>query len=204
MSASLAGRGYAMPPEWARHAATWIAWPHEVRDWPGRFAPIPWAYGELTRLISRHELVRILVNHAAHESKARAVLRKVGVDLSRVDFHRVPTDRVWTRDSGALIVANARGHRIATHWRFNGWAKYENHKRDDAVAGRMAKALGLDEHEVRAGSRDVVLEGGAIDVDGAGALLATEACSRRCRPGTPASGVSAPRRSWPKISASAG
>jgi agmatine deiminase len=165
-----------MPAEWAPHAATWIAWPHEVKDWPGRFAPIPWAYGELVRLLSRHERVRILVDNTARERKARGVLRKVGVDLGRIDFHRVPTDRVWTRDSGAIFVTNGRGARIATHWRFNGWAKYPNHKRDDAVAGRMALALEVEEHRVLVGKREVVLEGGAIDVDGAGLLLATEEC----------------------------
>jgi agmatine deiminase len=176
VTATLKSRGYAMPAEWVRHAATWIAWPHEVRDWPGRFAPIPWAYAELVRLIVRHERARVLVNHAAHERKARAVLGKAGVDLSLVDFYRIPTDRVWTRDSGAILVTNNRGGRIATHWRFNGWAKYPNHKRDDAVAGRIASALDLPEHRVMVKGREVVLEGGAIDVDGAGALLATEEC----------------------------
>ena len=176
MTASLAHRGYSMPAEWAPHAATWIAWPHELKDWPGRFAPIPWAYGELVRLLSRHECVRILVGDAAREKRARSVLSKVGVDLGRVEFHRVPTDRVWTRDSGAIFVTNGRGDRVATHWKFNGWAKYANHKRDDAVAGRMAKALSVEEHRVLIGDREVVLEGGAIDVDGAGLLLATEEC----------------------------
>ncbi len=165
-----------MPAEWTPHAATWIAWPHELKDWPGRFAPIPWAYGELVRLLSRHERVRILVGGAAIEKRARGILNKAGVDLGHVDFHRVPTDRVWTRDSGAIFVTNARGERIATHWRFNGWAKYPNHKRDDAVAGRMAKALGITEHKVLVGEREVVMEGGAIDVDGAGLLMATEEC----------------------------
>ena len=176
MSAPLSRRGFAMPAEWTPHAATWIAWPHELKDWPGRFAPIPWAYGELVRLLSRHERVRILVGDAAREKRARGVLNKVGVDLAQVDFHRIPTNRVWTRDSGAIFVANPRGERIATHWRFNGWAKYPNHKRDDAVAGRMANVLGVPEHKVLAGEREIVMEGGAIDVDGAGLLMATEEC----------------------------
>jgi agmatine deiminase len=176
VTAPLKSRGYSMPAEWAPHAATWIGWPHEVKDWPGRFAPIPWAYGELVRLISRHERVRILAGDPGLERKARAVLTKVGVDLGQVDFHRVPTDRVWTRDSGAIFVTNEAGKRVATHWRFNGWAKYPNHKRDDRVAGKMAKALKLEEHRVLEGEREVVMEGGAIDVDGAGLLLATEEC----------------------------
>ena len=169
-------RGFSMPAEWAPHRATWIAWPHEIRDWPGKFAPIPWVYGEIVRLLVPHERVRILVPGAALERKARALLGRVGVDLSRVDFFRVPTDRVWTRDSGPIFVRNAAGDRIATHWRFNGWAKYPNHKRDDEVARHVARAARVPEYRVRSAGRDVVLEGGAIDVDGKGTLLATEEC----------------------------
>ncbi len=169
-------RGYSMPPEGAPHRATWIAWPHEVRDWPGKFAPIPWVYGEIVRLLAPRERVCILVRDAAMERRAGGLLRKAGVDLARVDFFRVPTDRVWTRDSGPVFVRNAAGDRIATHWRFNGWAKYPNHKRDDEVAGKVARAAGVPEYRVREGGRDVVLEGGAIDVDGDGTLMATEEC----------------------------
>jgi len=169
-------RGFAMPPEWAQHRATWIAWPHEIRDWPGKFAPIPWVYGEIVRLLAPRERVCILVQGPAPERRARGLLRKVGVDPARTDFFRVPTDRVWTRDSGPVFVRSASGERIATHWRFNGWAKYPNHRRDDEVAGHIARASGVPEYRARVAGRDVVLEGGAIDVDGAGTLLATEEC----------------------------
>ncbi len=164
------------PAEWERHDATWIAWPHHEPDWPGKFAPIPWVYGEIVRLLAPRERVCILVRDAAMERRAGGLLRKAGVDLARVDFFRVPTDRVWTRDSGPVFVRNAAGDRIATHWRFNGWAKYPNHKRDDEVAGKVARAAGVPEYRVREGGRDVVLEGGAIDVDGDGTLMATEEC----------------------------
>jgi agmatine deiminase len=164
-----------MPAEWAPHAATWIGWPHQIKDWPGRFAPIPWAYAELTRLITRHERARILVGDARREKTARTLLQQAGVDLGQVDFHRIATDRVWTRDSGAIFVTKGK-KRIATDWRFNGWAKYSNHKRDDRVAGSMAKATGVARYRVTVGESEVVLEGGAIDVDGAGLLMATEEC----------------------------
>lgn len=169
-------RGYAMPPEWAPHRATWIAWPHETRDWPGKFAAIPWVYAEIVRLLAPGERVCILVRDGALRRRAVSVLRKAGVDLSRVDFFRIPTDRSWTRDSGPIFVRDASGNRIATRWRFNGWAKYPNHRRDREVASRVARAAGVPEYRVRVGGRDVVLEGGAIDVDGAGTLLATEEC----------------------------
>ena len=171
-----AKRGYLMPPEWAPHRATWIAWPHEKSDWPGRFEPIPWAYGEIARVLSRRERVCILVRDAALERRAKGVLKKVGVDPRKVDFFRIPTDRAWTRDSGAIFVRNPAGEKIATHWKFNGWAKYPDHKKDDEVAGRIARALRMPEHRVVDGGREIVMEGGAIDVDGKGTLLCTEEC----------------------------
>jgi len=168
-----AARGYAMPAEWVPHRATWIAWPHERSDWPGKFETIPWATGEIVRILSRNERVCILAPKAA---PAKALLRKVGVDLKKVDFFPIPTDRVWTRDSGAIFVRDPAGRKMATHWKFNGWAKYPNHKKDDLVAGRIAKAAGVPEFAVTAKGRDVVMEGGAIDVDGKGSLLCTEEC----------------------------
>ena len=168
--------GYSMPAEGAPHRATWIAWPHNKSDWPGKFEPIPWAYGEIVRVLSRHERVCILVQTPAARSAAKALLKKVGVDLTKVDFFPIPTDRVWTRDSGAIFVTDGKGGKIATHWKFNGWAKYPNHKRDDLVAPRIARALKLPEYPVLVGDREIVMEGGAIDVDGQGTLMATEEC----------------------------
>ena len=168
--------GYAMPAEWAPHRATWIGWPHNKADWPGRFEPIPWAYAEIVRVLSRNERVCILVQDAAGEKKAKRVLRTASVDLKRVDFFRIPTDRVWTRDSGAIFVKNQEGKRLATHWKFNGWAKYSNHKKDDLVAPRIAKAAKVPEYAVIVDGREIVMEGGAIDVDGRGTLMATEEC----------------------------
>jgi agmatine deiminase len=128
------------------------------------------------RLLSRREQVCILVRDAAVRAQARAVLAKVGVHSKRVDFYRVPTDRSWTRDSGPTFVRRADGSKLAVHWRFNGWAKYANYKRDAKVAAEIAKALRLYLHRPFADGKPVVMEGGAIDVDGEGTLLATEEC----------------------------
>ena len=176
MTVPPARRGYSMPAEWAPHRATWIGWPHHKPDWPGKFESIPWVYAEIVRVLSRNERVAILVHNAAAERGAKRVVRKAAVSLKAVDFHRIPTDRVWTRDSGALFVKHEGGGRIATNWKFNGWAKYRNFKRDDLVAARMAKAADVPEYRVVHEGRDVVMEGGAIDVDGRGTLMATEEC----------------------------
>jgi len=166
-----AALGYRMPAEWEPHAATWLAWPHERRDWPGKLAAIPWVYGEVVRHLVPGERVRILVGDAAIERSARRLLSRVGVDLARVDFFRIPTDRSWTRDFCPLFVRRDDGDVALTNWRFNGWAKYPNWKRDDAVPDRLARRLGRRQWKL-----DVVLEGGSIDVNGRGALLTTEEC----------------------------
>ena len=105
-----AAAGYQMPAEWQRHAATWIGWPHNPTDWPGKFAPIQWVYGEIVRKLAPDEYVRILVNSELHEAQARRVLDKVGVDLSHVEFFQFPTNRGWTRDFGPMFVR--RGGRV--------------------------------------------------------------------------------------------
>ncbi len=181
MSAGLAAAP-AVPARWAAewepHEATWIAWPHNTSDWPGKFAPIPWVYGEVVRHLAPGETVRILVGSAAEEARARRVLTRVGADLARVEFFRVPTDRGWTRDFGACFVRqrSARARLAIARFRFNAWAKYPEWRRDDAVPARLARALGLPLLPVTSRGRDVVLEGGSIDGNGAGTLLTTEEC----------------------------
>src|SRR5216117_2966933 len=177
-SASPAALGFRMPAEWEPHHATWIGWPHNAGDWPGKFAPIPWVYGEIVRKLVPGEVVRILVNSAAHERQARRVLERVGVDSARIEFFRLPTNRGWTRDYGPLFVRRERPRpEVAiARFRFNAWAKYADWKRDDQVPERVAKRLGLRLLRARAGDRDVVLEGGSIDVNGRGTLLTTEQC----------------------------
>ena len=177
-SVSLAALGFRMPAEWEPHHATWIGWPHNASDWPGKLTPIQWVYGEIVRKLVPGEMVRVLVNSAAHERRARAVLGKVGVDPARLEFFRFPTNRGWTRDFGPLFVVRAspRPELAVARFRFNAWAKYPDWKRDDKVPELAAKRLGLRLLRARVGHRDVVLEGGSIDVNGRGTLLTTEEC----------------------------
>ncbi len=179
-----ASLGYSMPAEWAPHVATWIAWPHNREDWPGKFGPIPWVYTEIVKNLTPFESVNILVNGGRAKRQVSNRLERAGVDLDRVTFHKIRTDRVWTRDTGPTFVTNPK---LATtfgvgliNWRFNGWAKYENHKRDEQVPRKIGKGLGWQRWEptidVEGERRRVVLEGGSIDVNGAGLLLTTEEC----------------------------
>jgi len=167
-----------MPAEWERHHATWIGWPHNKSDWPGRFGPIPWVYTEIVRKLAPAEIVRILVNSSAHEGTARRALTSAGVSVDRVEFFRFPTNRGWTRDFGALFArrSGSSGELAIARFRFNAWAKYPDWKKDDRIPERVAARLKVPLVRARAGSRDVVLEGGSIDVNGRGSLLTTEEC----------------------------
>jgi agmatine deiminase len=135
-------------------------------------------YGEIVRVLAPGEIVRILVNSAAHEDQARRVLRRVGVDLAHVEFFRFPTDRGWTRDFGPLFLRRTkpRPEIAIARFRFNAWAKYPDWKKDDRIPERVAARLKCRLFRARAGARDVVLEGGSIDVNGRGTLLTTEEC----------------------------
>ena len=168
--------GFRMPAEWEKHEATWLGWPHERTDWPGKFAPTPWAFAEMVRLLSEVERVFLLVEDAAAEKRSRGILRKAGAQLEAVEFFHVPTDRGWMRDSGPICVKNDEGEIAYNNFVFNGWAKYDNHRKDAAAVGkantRLRRRLFLPTRD----GRRVVLEGGSIEVNGKGTLLTTEEC----------------------------
>lgn len=173
-------QNFLMPAEWAPHAATWIAWPHNPEDWPGKFQPIPWVYCEIVRWLSSAEDVHILVNDLAAEKRATQALRRQGANLARLHFHPWRTDRVWLRDSGPIFVK--RDAEVAiTNWKFNAWAKYDNWRNDDLIPGQVAELYAMRSTEPVVTLADgtehrLVLEGGSIDTNGEGILLTTEEC----------------------------
>src|SRR5205823_10143284 len=89
--------GWRMPAEWEPHEATWLAWPHEREDWPDKFEAIPWVYAEIVRRLCRFERVNILVNGSEEEEEVKGVLERAGAGGTRIAFHHIATDRVWTR-----------------------------------------------------------------------------------------------------------
>jgi agmatine deiminase len=190
-----AARGYRMPAEWEPHAATWLAWPHYKGDWPGKFEPIPWVYAEIIRHLAKHEFVELIVNNAAAAKQARKVLDRANALSDNLRFHRWPTNRVWLRDSGCIFLtsrtpdfarmdsrgrlsSHEAGHQqpLAIKFRFNAWAKYSNWRHDEKIGSLMAKAAQIEEISAQALSKPIVLEGGSVDVNGAGTILTTEEC----------------------------
>ncbi len=193
---------YRMPAEWEPHRATWIAWPHHEPDWPGKFEPIPWVYAEIVRILHRHEPVEILCHSDAVRDGARAALASHGIaaidgpasagshvlepaphvrggglrSAHPVRLHIVPTDRAWLRDSAPTAILDPSGQVVLANWCFNAWAKYPNCMLDVQVGTAIAAVTGRPRIEPRrtdTGER-LVLEGGGIDVNGAGLLLVTE------------------------------
>ena len=175
-----------MPPEWAPHEATWLAWPHNTEDWPDKFEPIPWIYAEIIRLIGRREHVHLFVQDAKEKRTAAKILERNGTPLKTVTFHIQPTDRVWTRDSGPIFITRGGGKAkteplAILDWRFNAWAKYDNSRLDDRLPEVVARKLNVDRWTPLGLNRlgeyqRFVLEGGSIDVNGAGCVLTTEEC----------------------------
>lgn len=187
-------KNYIMPAEWERHSATLLAWPHNKADWPDKFAPIPWVYGEIIRYLTKNERVTLIVRSEKEQAQATNICERTGADIDKIDFHIIPTNRIWMRDSGPIIVkATGNGQKAIKKtlmpnasdpmpnlamldFRFTAWAKYANHKLDDKVPSALNEIWNLPRIEPMHNDKRVVLEGGSIDVNGKGILLTTEEC----------------------------
>jgi len=176
-------RGYRMPAEWEPHLATYLVWPHNLDTWPGKFEPIPEIFAQMAAALAAFEPVRILVNDETAAAEARRLIESAPVEtasvrLDRIEFAIIPTNDSWIRDHGPIFVnrgleaPSAGPAQIALDWRFNSWGeKYGRFDLDDVVPQRLAERYGFAVIEP-----GIVLEGGSIDVNGAGALLTTESC----------------------------
>ena len=168
---SPSARGFVMPPEWAPHAATWMSWPADDDLWFGHLAGVREEYAELVRTIARFEPVHLLVRDEESEATARASLEDSRVTPFPVRLHRVPLDDVWIRDNGPIFITNAAGQVSLVNWRFNAWGGKFEWERDDRVPEYVAEFLNLPHWD-----RPEVLEGGGLEVNGAGVGLTTRSC----------------------------
>lgn len=157
-----------MPAEWSPHAGTWLSWPHKRESWPGKFETVEPVVVQAVAALAAGETVQINVLDALHERHVRGLLSGVS---GTIRYHRFPTNDAWCRDHGAVFVTRA-GHEplAAVDFALNAWGgKYPPYDLDDAIPGRMAEAL-----DIPCFPAHMVLEGGAIDVNGAGTVLTTE------------------------------
>jgi agmatine deiminase len=162
-----------MPPEWSPQQAVWLSWPvDDPRHWGGAKQGLIWAkFAEIAAAISRFEPVRINAPGGSHRGIAKACERALAVP-ERIELVDHPHNDVWCRDHGPIFVKHGDTGEVAvTDWGFNAWGgKFPPWDLDDAIPGRIAAALGM-----RRFAGGMILEGGAIEINGAGQLLTTEA-----------------------------
>jgi agmatine deiminase len=167
-----AALGYRMPAEWEPHASTWVSWPRrEGISFPDSFDRILPALRAMVVALIKSEQVYINVCNGAHEAEARQVLR--GLPMERISFYRIPTNEPWCRDHGPIFLTRDSDPKLAVvDWDYNAWGnKYPPFDLDEVVPTRVAEILRLPVFYPH-----MILEGGAIDVNGVGALLTTESC----------------------------
>ena len=167
-----AALGYRMPAEWEPHAATWLSWPRrDGISFPESFDRVLPALRAMVKALVESEQVRINIFNSVHEAEARAVLR--GLPMERITFYRIPTNEPWCRDHGPIFLRRDRDPKLSVaDWDYNAWGnKYPPFDLDEVAPTRVAKILDLPVFYP-----GMILEGGAIDVNGAGALLTTESC----------------------------
>nr|WP_236918960.1 agmatine deiminase family protein [Ereboglobus luteus] len=171
-AATPAALGFRMPAEWEPQDAVWLSWPHKRASWPGQFRPIPYVFAQIVALISYRENVRINCA-AALQPRAKKLCDRAGADMSRVFFYNHPTNDAWCRDHGPIFVKNDRTGEVAvTDWMHNAWGgKYPPYDLDNTIPPLVARKL-----KMRRFVKNVVLEGGSIDVNGKGLLLTSEQC----------------------------
>jgi len=163
------------PAEWEKQQGILLCFPHNGKDWPGKFAAVQWDFVEFIKKIAEFEEVFLLVSDEKQKIKVLEMLEKAHVDLEKLSFIFQKTNRSWMRDSGPIIIKNG-DKREALNFHFNGWAKYKNYKLDRQVPSAVANFLKIPLIPVLRDGKPVILEGGAIDVNGKGSLLTSEEC----------------------------
>ena len=167
--------GYRMPAEWAPHRGTWLSWPHCEASWPGKFAPVPGIFAEMVRLLAPHEEVHINVSGPDMAADVLELLRPFALAPGRVVLHENPTNDAWCRDHGPCFVQRAldgRAEQAIVDWDYNAWGgKYPPFDLDDVIPTRIGAA-----YDIPVFHPGIVMEGGSLDVNGAGTLITTEAC----------------------------
>ena len=167
---------YRMPAEWEKQKSTWIAWPHNKKDWPNKFKFIPYVFCEIISKISNHQKVNILIEKKTIKKKINFFLKKFLKNTNNISFRVCKTNRAWLRDSFPIFVKKANNKKVLINWGFNGWAKYKNFNHDNKICSKIKKFIGLNSITPIIRNKRIILEGGSIDVNGKGILLTTREC----------------------------
>lgn len=163
------------PAEWEPQKGLLLCYPHNGKDWPGKYGAIQWAFVEFIKKVSLFETVYLIVADAQQQQTVADRLDRAHVDLSKISFILQKTNRSWMRDSGPIMV-HSNGKPEALNFNFNGWAKYNNWQLDKKVPQKVAQHLNTPITQVTYNGKKVVLEGGALEVNGKGTLITSEEC----------------------------
>ncbi|MDJ1479405.1 agmatine deiminase family protein [Cytophagaceae bacterium YF14B1] len=166
--------GYYFPAEWAKHAATWLSWPHKEASWPGKIQSIYPIYAQFVKALTEGEQVCINVSTPSMQAEAEEWLLQVGTDLSKVSFFLHPTNDAWCRDHGPafLLSQDAQWKKVVVKWKYNAWGeKYPPHDLDNLIPYRIAEVRKLPVFQP-----GIVMEGGSVEFNGKGTVLTTTAC----------------------------
>ena len=165
--------GYRMPAEWEPHAATWLSWPRrEGISFPDSFDRVLPALRDMVGALTESEAVCINVCNGAHEAEARSILDSLPRQEC-ITYYEIPTNEPWCRDHGPIFLTRDADPKLAVvDWDYNAWGnKYPPFDLDEVVPTRVAELLKVPVFYPR-----MILEGGSIEVNGAGALLTSESC----------------------------
>ena len=176
MPDSLKDFNFKMPAEWEKQKSTWIAWPHNEKDWPNKFQFIPFVFCEIISHISKYQKVNILIEREKIKKKIALFLKKYSVNTKNIAYIVCKTNRAWLRDSFPIFVKNENNKKILIDWSFNGWAKYKNFNYDNKICSKIKRLLRLRSVSPILRNKRIILEGGSIDVNGSGILLTTREC----------------------------
>jgi agmatine deiminase len=163
------------PAEFEKQAALLLCFPHNGNDWPGKYEAIQWAFVEYIKKVSLYQAVVVVVANAKQQAKVSDMLQTAQVDLTKISFIVYKTNRSWMRDSGPIVVKNGTKSE-ALNFNFNGWAKYSNYQLDKHVPKQVSDFLNIPLTQVMYKGKPVVLEGGALEVNGKGTLITSEEC----------------------------
>ena len=168
--------GYRMPAEWEKQESTWVAWPHNKKDWPNKFKLIPDIFAQIIAKISKFQKVNILIENKNLKKKIYLILKNYLANTKNINYTICKTNRAWLRDSFPIFVKNKLNQKVLIDWGFNSWAKYKNFNHDNKIGIKIKKFLNLDSVKPKFKNRRIILEGGSIDVNGKGVLLTTREC----------------------------
>ena len=164
--------GYRMPAEWETHSGTWLTWPHNPETWPEQdMQQVETEFMGIIRPLAKNESVHIIVNDEYMENAVESTLNANNVEMKNIFLHDIPTNDSWIRDYGPNFIIQSDGKVAANDWDFDSWGRKYKWELDDLAGTVIAEESGL--HHFKP---EIVLEGGAIEVNGAGTCVTTESC----------------------------